>query len=572
MYPVFYEPELWSQFNAVYNCSRNPFDNFIVRMVIAIGLQRYNTKYAGAADSYYLGALTYFEEVVKPMTLQTLQCFVLIGEYSLTTPTRTAVYYVIGLAARLVQALGLAEERTLVLNDKGLKASDFEIDMKRRVFWAVMTMDFALAHSLGRPSMMATRQDHIDVHFFAPVEDSDITIGKVPSGPVSRRKWIAIHFYKMRMLQLEIRRSLYLSKQPTPNSNTDPWFTYMHNKLESWRDQSPESDEGSGIGKTWFTGRYNTMVIFLFRPSPQVPKPSGDAAVRCYKAAESLIYMQREQIRTKSVELTWIFTQTIFMSVNAILWSLSYCEVRQIRTKESVKCHLDVALEAMQLAAERWPGVAPAVELYEALVSTCLKIFDKFDAESHVPMQPSPYAPSEELSADGDASLRARWELLTNEDLSSRRGPVSQKSGIQASHNQASNGQMLSSSPQTDSFANGLGFQPSKNTHFSSMPTTFSDLDRWHFTPTAAAMPANDPSFYPTFYGPNMQTAGSVSMDPLEGLDFEDQQTWDSMANIPGGLSEAQHTKLMQSLDTHGSIGSIEHMIQQDNAVFHSNA
>jgi len=271
------------------------------------------------------------------------------------------------------------EERTIKQDKRrprGL-ADPLEVDMRRRLFWGVMIMDYGLSHSLGRPAMLATGQDRIDVEYFAPVDDQYITPDGILPGPFSTRKWISIHFFKMRMLQLEIRRKLYQKKRPTPTNDSDPWFKQMHKKLVSWRDASPNEDEGSGFSRMWFIGRYNTMVVFLHRPSPQIPRPTPKAAMLCYDACEFNIYMQEQQIRNRSVEITWVFTQTIFMAMNTMLWCLSYAEVRGAHPREEVERHLRLALEEIKTAAARWPGVESAAQLYDSLIAACLQIYDK---------------------------------------------------------------------------------------------------------------------------------------------------------------------------------------------------
>ena len=126
------------------------------------------------------------------------------------------------------------------------------------------------------------------------------------------------------------------------------------------------------------------MIVFLYRPSPQVPKPSAFAARQCVEASLFNIGMQREQIATSSVDLTWIFTQSLFMSLNAILWALSYPEIRQEYSKETMKDHIVVAQRAIYLASERWPGVESALELYQPLIAACLKAYDGNNEISYV--------------------------------------------------------------------------------------------------------------------------------------------------------------------------------------------
>jgi hypothetical protein len=253
MYPLLHEATLAQDVEDVYNGSQDAFQNFAVRMVIAYSLQRMDTQYAGLADSYYLAALRYLEDAVKPMNIKTIQSFCLIGSYSLLTPTRTAAFFVVGLAMRLCQALGLCEEKTITLGPRGRMANPLDIDMRRRVAWCTMTMEFGLAHSIGRPSSLATSQEHLDVRFYEMVDDKYITKeGIVPGAPPSLKKWISIHFMKMRLLQLEIRRKLYLKKRPTPKDDQDPWFQYMVTKMTEWRDMTPHTDADSGLDKGWY--------------------------------------------------------------------------------------------------------------------------------------------------------------------------------------------------------------------------------------------------------------------------------------------------------------------------------
>ena len=220
--------------------------------MIAISMQKLDTQYAGLADSYYLAALPFLEDAIRPMDLGTLQCFALIAQYSLITPTRTASYWVVGLATKLCQELGIADESTITSPASGTPLNALEVDLRRRLFWIITSMELGLSHSLGRPSAFAATYDHINVGFFATVDDHFITSsGVLPGSPPSMKKLIAIHFFKMRLLQAEIRRKLYLKKRDAPKNDQDPWFVQMEDKLKHWQNTSPRNDEGSGLSKVW---------------------------------------------------------------------------------------------------------------------------------------------------------------------------------------------------------------------------------------------------------------------------------------------------------------------------------
>ena len=109
MLPVLHEPTFRQGGEDVFNGSSDPLQNFQIRMVIAISMQKLSAEYAGLADSYYLAALPFLEASLKRMDLGSLQCFALIAQYSLVTPTRTASYWVVGAAVKLAQEMGLTE-------------------------------------------------------------------------------------------------------------------------------------------------------------------------------------------------------------------------------------------------------------------------------------------------------------------------------------------------------------------------------------------------------------------------------------------------------------------------------
>lgn len=253
MLPTVHEPSFRQDVDAVLNGSQDPCQNFQVRLVIAISMQKISTDYAGLADSYYLAALAYLDASIRRMDLATLQCLALMGQYSLLTPTRTAAYWVVGVATKLCQDLGLDDESTITHSSYGRPLDFLEVDMRRRLFWIIVSMEYGLSHSLGRPSASCVSHDHINVKFFETVDDNFITPSGVVAGSIPiMKKCIAIHFFQMRLLQAEIRRTLYLKKRPTPADDQDPWFTNMLEKLDSWVATCPKNDEGSGLSEYWY--------------------------------------------------------------------------------------------------------------------------------------------------------------------------------------------------------------------------------------------------------------------------------------------------------------------------------
>jgi hypothetical protein len=243
--PILHEKKLAAALEDVYGGSQDAYQQFVVRMVMAISMQKLDTTYAGLADSYYLSAMQYFEDVVRAKDLKTLQCLALIGQYSLLTPTRTAAYYIVGLAAKISQQMGLVDEKTIAIGTE----DSLTLDLRRRLSWVVTAMEFGLAYSMGRPNAFAKSEDIVDVKFFDSAKDENITEDGILPGPPDENKLVAIHFCKMRLLQAEISRVLYEKKKSEPKDDRHPWFSTMEGKLEQWLNESPESPAWA---KPWY--------------------------------------------------------------------------------------------------------------------------------------------------------------------------------------------------------------------------------------------------------------------------------------------------------------------------------
>lgn len=555
--PTLHEPTFSKDLQEVYDGNTDPYKNFVLRMVLAISMQKLDTQYAGLADSYYLAAMGYMEAVIRPKDIKTLQCLVLIAQYSMLTPTRTAIYYIVGLATRLCQQLGLTEEKTITQGVSLGLVNPLQLDMKRRLSWIVLSMEFGLAHSMGRPNAFATGQDHVDVGFFEAKDDEYITTEGILQGPLSEKKAVAIHFFRMRLLQAEIRRVLYQRKRPEPKNEEHPWYAQMEKKLKDWIDTCPQNPSWS---KPWFIGRYNTMIVFLFRPSPQVPKPTVRSAIMCYDASAYNIKAQAKQMETAMVDITWIFLLSLFMAVNTILWTLSYPEVRSLHSKEELEEHIEIALDVIVKCRERWPGTAAASHLYSKLAKACLRSYDTNDS-SHPPSS---------LSANSPSSLTDANSPSASEHSSATTGSLAHSQ--KAYHSPPQFGYVFDQMPeQIPAFDYSSSLQPAQpsfrsNSIFVS-PSSQSDR-RFSYFPPDFAQPQSLPNAWNSVTS-SLQPQFSMPAPPLPNPAIADasyfmqpnafsfgphlysQQHYDTEMRH-GSLSQEQQIELMQSLETEG--------------------
>lgn len=131
-----------------------------------------------------------------------------------------------------------------------------------------------------------------------------------------------------------------------------------------------------------FVGRYHTLIISLHRPSPQIPRPSSRSASLCYDSAMHIINLSKQQVQKSAVDITWIFVLSVNMALNALLWSVSYREVRDQHPKEEVDENINIALDIIEQCSERWPGTQNASQLYSVLGRACLQSYETNDDPS----------------------------------------------------------------------------------------------------------------------------------------------------------------------------------------------
>ncbi|KAI1425466.1 hypothetical protein F5Y12DRAFT_365254 [Xylaria sp. FL1777] len=508
--PALHERVLANALEDVYAGSQDPYQNFIVHLVMAISMQKLDSNYAGLADSYYLAAMQYYEAVVRPKDLKTLQCLVLIGQYSLLTPTRTAVYYVVGLATRISQQLGLADEKTIALG-----ANDpLSLDMRRRLSWIVSNYELGLSHSMGRPNGFAKTDDLVDIKWFETASDANISESGIAPGPPDEKKLVAIHFCKMRLLQAEIRRTLYEMKRPEPRNAHHPWFASMEARMDQWLRSSPEKPPWC---KPWFTGRYHTMVVTLHRPSPQVPRPSVHSATKCFDSAAFVIDISSKQMMSAAVDITWVFLLTLYMSLNTLLWCVTtYADIRAAHSREEVQELVNIALDIIDQCVERWPGTASASELYSILTKACLQSYDS-SGTPHLSSPGSFNTPPSQPETSSPNSMELSGGMATSKPGVPAFNPPQFGYVFGSAPESVDNYSLESSIPQHPTFrSNSIFLNPASNDHtgrrFSYFPPDFTQTD---------GLPGIDPSPPPseaTAISPPFLSSPQLAQTPPEAM------------------------------------------------------
>lgn len=130
------------------------------------------------------------------------------------------------------------------------------------------------------------------------------------------------------------------------------------------------------------------MILFTYRPSPQIPQPSPEVTLRCYDSSVKAIQLQKKMYDEKSIDYTWVYIHQISNATLTLIWSLYSEDVRKLHPKEEFERNLDISLTLLTALAERWPGTEAAGDLFARLGQAALQSYSG-DGEKNHPKPPS---------------------------------------------------------------------------------------------------------------------------------------------------------------------------------------
>ena len=121
------------------------------------------------AESFYVHAKPLLNfDTLDQGSLVVVQALLLMGQYLQSTKQVNRCWYVIGLAIRIAQGLGLH------LSEINNSCDVYEREIRKRCWWACLMKDTNLAMTFGRPMMIP--EEHYDAEVPAEVDDPRILL------------------------------------------------------------------------------------------------------------------------------------------------------------------------------------------------------------------------------------------------------------------------------------------------------------------------------------------------------------------------------------------------------------
>ncbi|WWD19127.1 hypothetical protein CI109_103585 [Kwoniella shandongensis] len=299
-------------------------------------------------EVYYNAAVACLSTLTSHHSLATVQALVFLTIYGFRHPTaEVSVWQVGGLAMRTAVEIGMHRG----IKSKAERERDpVRYEMKKRVFWAVYSLDRMMSAQLGRPSGIQDRDIDVELPLNVNVEFKDpkalaamqnrqieLMGGRRPGdeytsgyGPATSMT-SAIHNIRLNQLKQLTQDAIYRLDKPlrprnndnrSPERETIPEVDNLLIRLGQWRACHPETQQGvPGLSRDHWELEYHNCVQLLLRPIVASRKAARRYVSSCLESAAALcetqyLYLQPPVLTSKLS--TWRFYR-LFLAGMTIL-------------------------------------------------------------------------------------------------------------------------------------------------------------------------------------------------------------------------------------------------------------
>lgn len=192
------------------------------------------------SHQHYHYALTFMQDLLASRRLEDLQAIAMILQHIRGFPKPGASWLLAKMAISMAVEQGLHRSQKEWLAPESM-TNHIEVEMRKRVFWCILTMEAGLAAKLGRP--LALRVNDFDAEMPLCVPDECITKdGILPRQPGEENSGcgfdVAVEMFKYVVCHIEIVTTLYTVNRPS-TEEYERVVVRMEKVLKDWQERIP---------------------------------------------------------------------------------------------------------------------------------------------------------------------------------------------------------------------------------------------------------------------------------------------------------------------------------------------
>ena len=283
-------------------------------------------EYTTRSHQHYHYSVALYPNLMIGNTLQDMQALAMICIHTRHFPRPEVGWFVMsGTFNRLIQ---LNYHRAATPEEPWVGRKSFlEIEIRKRVFWTVLTVLITASGKLGRP--MPIRYEDFDVEIPRPVADEMLLeTGLEDSDTGSCYFLVALEAFKVEPIFIELYNSLYAARR-TPE-DYEEFVSKAEDRIQRWTEKwhpqfhSPTSDNPF----TQFYIKYLTSWsleyrLLLYHPSLSLAKSadSNNAKMRkCLAVAQEWLQLVKVIQRFNGLDTTWYNCALYMLAIQTTLY------------------------------------------------------------------------------------------------------------------------------------------------------------------------------------------------------------------------------------------------------------
>ncbi|KAK5033616.1 hypothetical protein LTS07_003921 [Exophiala sideris] len=374
--------------NTVHTSRESRIDVFFVFEAFAVALlilqkQDPSRIPTSLADRYHQTALRALVEAGLSSDLEGVQSLLLLAQYSYHHPTAWTVWKTIGAALRLAVEVGLHQEPPPGTVDP------LTLDNRRRTFWVAYAMDRNVSIALGLPLCLS--DGAITAKFPSQENDECITPDGIGAVDVTapKPKRVSIHVFRYRRIQSEMQTVLYEEQSVAayPPIDLSRWQKQMHNRIQRWYNDTPRREsltdrERKNLENFELT--YDRALLYLYRPSRNIPKPPESSLLAVTDAATHMIRLYPTFFREHRLTIYWQAVENLLSAGTALLYSyVDSAKVRERITLRELQDLIHSCSSVLWGMVEHFPDFKGKRDAFDIVSSRILADLDDTNQSKH---------------------------------------------------------------------------------------------------------------------------------------------------------------------------------------------
>lgn len=301
------------------------YHSFLLYSVLAIACLtrgRQRGEYHEQLDPfrYYATALRYAKLCQHPTVIWKITALQLCAMVQMRTELDGGQHF-----EMVSRSMKLCVEIGLHKGDGLENISLYEREMRKRLFWAVYSLERLLTISTGRPFVVP--EEEITVDFPLDIEEKDLLeddtkVQRVTSTPSDQRPTTSMTFtlsiYALRRLESKMVREIYRSEQPL--SERLKRVEYYLELLGSWKERKLRNKTSKE--KTMACLAYAKSVRLLLQPFLGGMSSDHPLFIKCVEETGRICTVMRDFYRNGDTGFTTIAMHTIFVAGLTLIYCL----------------------------------------------------------------------------------------------------------------------------------------------------------------------------------------------------------------------------------------------------------